>query len=453
MKINQKSYKCVITAVFPQLASEYDYSGIVQIDGDKLIVYLEYDLDNNTFKYREELQLFDSQSNHFYLKIRTAQSFFIQYFTCFKCYCLSAFISATTPDGSVMSPFGNTGLLEIHCNSWIENVLCDDILEKYWNEVRIEYKFLENWSDLPSGSYTFVINEHVNLSITIEYVQFHNKFPPQDINKKTVMISLFSNQYESLQYFTEFSNNFFLFIRSATDISIPAGKIILFHGTDYLDDSNIGCILHFRSAYDDVVEESPSIMKLMSIPLPLSKLIEHKDCFKNWYNCCDKCRSSLSLYINSITDKYFINQRIIFLVQVFDGLHNYICPETIVAPELFSTWKDIVIKTAEETATSLDINILNAKARMEGILSSFNKNSLKSRISNFISENYHDNTQITRLGGVQHITKILTDLRHGYAHGNSKLPSSIDGTYLYSLWIFMKEIDRILITKYIILIS
>lgn len=450
MNNNLITQKCNITAVFPKLESQQEYKGIVQIQDDDLVVYIEYDLDDNSFAFREQIQCFDNNSNNFYLKITTTVPNHTDYYTCFNCYCKTPFITTSTSEGILKTPYGNSGVLEIHCNSWIEGIICEDVYEKSWKEVQLDFKYLENWGDLQNNTFTFQINSHLSLLIDIFVTETHSSFPPQEIKRKDIKFFISSDQCESIDYFSTITYQFFLLIRFLTDINIPSGTYTYFQETNHSNIENTGCRLHYRSSIKVNTYDRPSAIEYINMPFPLSKLINHPTCVSNWFKCCETNLNSITRFTISCTDEYFLDQRIISLIQSFDGLNNFIFPETIVDVESFNEWISFVMQKAHEAACTLGIEDLNVMNRLNGTLSNFNHNPLRSRLANFIKTHFENNPDIEKIGGEKKILEIMMKLRHGSAHGNYIISSCLEIENLYTLWRIMKSVDRLLITNYIL---
>ncbi len=445
---NRKTFRCQITAIFPEESIRPEYFGIAQIEGEEIVIYIEFDGDESSPEYRTKLQLFDRESNDFYLKVITSTTLY----TCFHCYCITPFdYTIIENDGkctNLKTPIYGSSLLEIHCNSWIEDVLCEDVSEKVWQAIQMEYSFLENWSNL-NDNHEFHINDHVRLIVKNGTTKTIKLFSPIEKNEKIVRLFLQSDQKESLEDFQMLAFNFFLFIRFATNIDIPSGDLILYDSAERLPSSK-GCKFHYHPAFTSEQKEYPSVT---NIPISLQDLIIYPRCIEKWYKCCETYRSSLSLLVRCFTKKYFINQRIIFLVQVFDSLQGAYANTAIVDSERFSEWKETVLKNASETAERLEIEDLHVVSRLQGMVSCLNSNSLKNRLASFIDVHFQTDERIKELGEKDRILKILMKLRNGASHGNSNIPDSIDGRILYLLWDLMKDIDRKLIANYILQIS
>lgn len=421
---------------------------MTQIEGEELVVFLEYDRNNMSIESRRELEYFDS-SNDLYLKIENNNS----YYSCFRCYCMTPFIHSVIEKDNIYSqvntPFRNPGVLEIHCNEWIENVLCENTSEKGWKAVELDYRFLENWGNLKIGSYEFSVTNSAKIVITVGLNETYNAFPPQESKEKVVSILLSSNQSESIEYFIKLAHNFLLFIRFATGIIIPAGKPTFYQENDNLYEQP-KCLFHFHSILTSEQQDYPSFNEIDKISIPLSVIKQYPQCLEKWNRCCETHRSSLSLLIRCYTKEYHLEQRVIFLVQVFDGLQSAYAKNNLVEAESFCAWKEKVLQNAVEFATQLGIEDLRAGTRLVGMLTNLNVNPLKTRLSIFIDTHFKDDPRIKSLGGNKQVLSILMDLRHGSSHGNFTLPDQIDGQYLLLLLEFMKDVDRKLVTQYIL---
>ena len=446
----RNTFEADLTVVFPKEQLRFEYSGIVQIENQKVYLFIHYDADNRDNAYLSQIQLFNRSTNDFFIQI--SRSGFIKdtvCFTCFGCYCTTPFVYSTFGDKeqAFYLPMSDTGFIEVECNSWIENIICEDSSEKIWKSVKMDIPFLENWADCESGVYDFQINSDIGIKVWVGIIEKSNKFPPETGKAKSVKIFVVSSTQQSIDELNFYAYGFFLFIRFATNIEIPQGNLSF--AQEFEDFAKYqDCPIHFKPTFKTELKVYPNINRILDIPIHLSTLMNNPISLQRWYDCCKKKRTSLALLARVLANEYHIDRQIINLVQIFEGLQKE--KLSIVSRKSFTVWKKRILSEAVKTAQELRIEELQVYKRLDGLLSHFNKPPLRETLSNFIEKNFADEKFYVKVGGKDFFLSIVMNMRNGAAHGNYVIPEDVGGEKLYVISGLLKKMVRVYITNEIL---
>jgi hypothetical protein len=446
----RNTFEADLTVVFPKEKLRYEYSGIVQIENQELFLFIHYDADSRDISYLKQIQLFNRPTNDFFIQISKAG--FIKdtiCYTCFGCYCTTPFIHTTIGDlkQSFFLPMTDTGLIEVQCNSWIENAICEGSNEEIWKSVMMDMPFLENWADCDSGTYDFPINSDLSIKVQVGIIEKFKRFPPETSKVKSVKFYCESSTPQSIDELTSYAYRFFLFIRFATNIEIPQGKLSFVEEfEDFINHKD--CPLHFKPTFQSESEIYPNINRIIDIPIHLRTLVNNPVSLQRWYDCCKKKQTSLALLARVLANEYYIDRQIIYLVQIFEGLQKE--KASIVPRKKFAAWKKQVLNEAVRTAQEMELEELQVYKRLDGLLSYFNKPPLKNILSDFIDDNFNDERLYANVGGKAFFLEFVMIMRNGASHGNYVIPEEVGGNMLYAILELLKDIVRVYINRKIL---
>lgn len=257
------------------------------------------DIDTATQSIDELLSLFES-NQFFSLNIEDSGG---TKYSCFDCY------SPTVIDRPLLS---NCYLVEIKCNSWIEEICVIDKDKALFSKASIEFPFSEPWF-CSCREKAFSVGDLL-LTCRTSIVEQFFRFPIKQVRKEKCWFEVQFNTDKNINDFHRVEETLWLFLRYATDIPLPRGIIIL------RNDSGYPFKYHFMShpSYCYLTEHANELA-YGEIPLRLENLRD--DTFMNWFSFSNSHKHAMKMYSRLLGNKELLDERISRFVQIFDSIY------------------------------------------------------------------------------------------------------------------------------------
>ena len=89
-KVLKDTFTAEFTVVFPKEKMQFEYHGIAQVEGEEMLIFIEYEVENRQIDYVNQIGYFNRTKNDFYVQVIATGTDY----TCFGCYCRTSFIDS-----------------------------------------------------------------------------------------------------------------------------------------------------------------------------------------------------------------------------------------------------------------------------------------------------------------------------------------------------------------------